>query len=309
MVTFHFNLSQVTTLGYGRYGRAPKVQEVAVALAQLPNGTIVETAKPQGTPLEISPPLTKRLRHVGLVAIDTTSEQWKELGPEKYEKILTKIVRNPFPSPCSHRERPTKDSHLDRFSHDCTYGADAGDIPVVHQAVRQGKVDLLEVDEIWQLASPLLSGSEAVRFARKCLGNGIGKALAHPLFPLEQSNKVIMDYIVRRMRCPDLLLMRPAKIEHHIGEVGSGDFQPLSPDDFDQFSMISRGMFWFLIFSKWQSPEHAFVDTVYNVLDGIAGRTNQEQEAILQSVEQQYPKLGWLLRDVRSHRKVYEMYR
>lgn len=306
MLTFYFNLSRIETPGYGRFARVPGAKRAGKALAALADKSRIDLLSSRPSPLSQFPALVKRLARVGIVGIETmncNSVNESEINT----RLIRKVIRYPIEEAASRTVHPVSVfERIDRKSYQykefvgkhLRFSADPGDILSVHQAVKRGRANFFEIDAIWGLAHSFLSAEELLRIAAICKGSGITKVLAHPRFPIINAPDLIARYVARRMWNPDVLEMRPAKIEHHIKEVGEMDFYRFSTEETDSMNVFLRGFFWYWLFEKEIAPEYKFCDTIRSVRDGLKQRPISEQEDILQSMEQKYPQLSWLLRVV-----------
>lgn len=308
MPLFYFNLHEMGVTGHGCMAAMPGVNTVAQALAEAPDDSEAVLASPEGTPFASSPVLTERLREGGMVRWSNAADRYEKLSVAEYERALRAIVRHPLErAACCHLDK--SGLLYKRLRYHLKIEAHEGDIPQVHEAIHARRTALLELEGVWELASPFLSAAELLRIVRYCKGWPAGYAIGHPRFPIEGAFLLIAKFVARRMRTPDMLLMYPKRMEHHIDEVGNGDFLNCNPSYVRRWSLINRNFWWYLFFSKEEeTPEDRLCKTIDIVVTGLKMRPEEEQEAILAEMESRYPNLAWLLRDVRdnySHRLYY----
>ncbi|MBI5701104.1 hypothetical protein HZC34_04565 [Candidatus Saganbacteria bacterium] len=289
MLSFEINISRIKIPGHGRLASVPNAREAARFLGQFRSQTRIDLSSTAENPSFPFQRLADKLRDVGVagLAVNPIEYSDKSKSEEWIVSILKTIVRRPHEVA----------ANLDEFhiSPLFSYVVDPGDLPAVHQAIRQRRLGFLEIDDVWKLASPFLLPTELVKIATICKGRGIGKAIGHPLFPSEVAPRLIVDYIVRRMRTPDLWFTAD-KIEHHIEQIGDGDFFRCETSSILALSVLLRGGWYYLYFTEEGSPEVRWCDVIRNIRGGLLAKPIVAREQILTLLEVEKPQLTWLLR-------------
>ena len=310
MLHFEFNLSRIKKPGYGRLARVPQVKQAATVLASLPTGTVVNLTDRATSPLASFPALAKRLRQVGITKFVVNTDTIGVIDkPKALETALKLVVRRPLEyiygkeltyeceSALESDRLRGKTYYREEKLNSFSLSADAGDIPAVHLAVKKGRVGLLEIDDVWRLANQFLTAEELVRIAAICRGTGITKVMSHPAFPADQAPTLIVDYLVRLMRTPDLLSFNHKRLEHHIDEIGTGDFYTCETEEMSQMFLLFRGAWWYFFFCGGELPESRWSYGVRCVRNGLLARDSNSREQIMANLDSFSPKLAWLLRE------------